>query len=76
MEAKDCTVYNQYCYYLLGNDVNNFNTIVHYISSVFHNSLNITFFTTFGYVFLLSNLLSNSKRDSGLPLASLTTTCP
>ena len=35
-------------------------TNIHYISSVFPNNLNITFLTISQYVFLLSNLLSNS----------------
>ena len=42
---------------------------VHCISSVFHNSLNITFLTISQYVFLLSNLSSYSSlgKTMGVP---------
>jgi hypothetical protein len=45
---------------LLVNNVVKYDTNIHCISSVFLNSLNITFLTISQYVFLLLNLLSNS----------------
>ena len=45
-KAKDCPAFNRYCYYILGKEVDNYNTNFHYISCVFTtNSLNITFLT-------------------------------
>ena len=35
MEAKDCPTFSRYCYYLSGNEVDNYSTSVHNISSVF-----------------------------------------
>ena len=45
---------------LLVNNVVKHDTNIPCISSVFHNSLNTTFLTLSQYVFLLSNLSSNS----------------
>ena len=45
---------------ILVNNVVKYDTNIHYISSVFHNSLNITILTISQYMFLLSNLSSNS----------------
>ena len=35
MEAKDCPAYDRYRYYLCRNNVDDYSTNVHYISSVF-----------------------------------------
>ena len=60
---------------LLVKNVFNYDTNIHCNSSVFLNSINITFLTISQYVFLLSNISSNSQLGGamGVPSTSLTT---
>ena len=74
-EAKDCPVFNQYRYYLSGNDVDNYNTNSLYFKC-FHNSLNIHFYQYFDTSFFFQIFGATLGGIVGVPLSSPTTTCP
>ena len=77
-EAKDCPAFNRYCYYFCRNNVDDYNTNVHYkLIQVFSQQFKYYIFNNiFDTCFFFQIFWVTPRRVVGVPLASLTTTCP